>query len=93
MYLITYDISSDRLRNKMARLLLNYGKRVQFSVFECDIDLKNYKKLYGEMVKLTLDKEEVNVRIYILDKNAKEHIQTIGTPFIIPDLTDEIVFV
>lgn len=48
MYLVSYDISSDRRRKKIVNILENYGKRIQYSVFECDLDEKRYTKLYKE---------------------------------------------
>lgn len=80
MYLITYDISSNRLRNKVAKKLLDYGKRVQYSVFECDIDKKRYTKLYGELSGLVASAENANVRIYHLDHDENERTVTIGDP-------------
>ena len=35
MYVVSYDITSDRLRNKIAKTLEGYGTRIQYSVFEC----------------------------------------------------------
>lgn len=35
---ISYDISDDDKRGKVANLLKNYGVRVQYSVFECRLD-------------------------------------------------------
>ena len=37
MYLVSYDIESDRLRKKISDTLENYGIRIQYSVFECEI--------------------------------------------------------
>jgi CRISPR-associated protein Cas2 len=34
-YVISYDISDDRIRSEMADLLGRYGRRVHLSVFEC----------------------------------------------------------
>lgn len=34
MYLILYDIESDKLRTKFAKYLEKYGRRLQYSVFE-----------------------------------------------------------
>ncbi|NMG82782.1 MAG: CRISPR-associated endonuclease Cas2 [Methanosarcinales archaeon] len=42
---ISYDISDDKKRNKVANMLLDYGTRVQYSVFECLIDAKTLEKL------------------------------------------------
>lgn len=54
MYLVSYDITSDRRRRRIANLLENYGKRIQYSVFECDLDEKRYQKLYQEIAKETM---------------------------------------
>ncbi len=42
---ISYDISDDGTRNKVANLLLDYGTRVQYSVFELLIDEKKLDEL------------------------------------------------
>ena len=34
MLLVVYDISSDKLRNRFSKFLTQYGRRLQFSVFE-----------------------------------------------------------
>jgi len=34
IYLVCYDIEDDRERNRVAKLLLKHGRRVQYSVFE-----------------------------------------------------------
>ena len=43
MYLVCYDISSNKYRKKVADILLNYGKRIQYSVFECRLDKKDIR--------------------------------------------------
>ena len=45
MYLVSYDIESDRLRKKISDTLENYGIRIQYSVFECEISEERYKKM------------------------------------------------
>jgi len=35
LWLICYDIQSDRVRSRVARTLEHYGERIQYSVFEC----------------------------------------------------------
>ncbi|NBD95298.1 MAG: CRISPR-associated endonuclease Cas2 [Gammaproteobacteria bacterium] len=46
--LICYDIEDDRRRNRVARLLLGWGRRVQYSVFEVacvrESDLQRLKR-------------------------------------------------
>jgi CRISPR-associated protein Cas2 len=36
-YLIAYDITDDRRRGRLAKLLQSFGDRVQYSVFVCDL--------------------------------------------------------
>lgn len=38
--LVSYDISDNKQRTKVANLLMDHGKRVQYSVFECRLDAK-----------------------------------------------------
>lgn len=78
MYVISYDISSDRIRKKVSDTLLEYGKRVQYSVFECDISKKRFNQLYKKLCELTLKMDEGNIRIYWVCKNCMEKIRIIG---------------
>ena len=78
MYVISYDISSDRVRRKIAKELENYGKRVQYSVFECDISKKKYKELYSKLLKLMLKEEEGGIRIYDICASCSKKLVTIG---------------
>lgn len=36
-FVIAYDVSDDRRRHQVSQFLLGWGRRVQKSVFECDI--------------------------------------------------------
>ena len=42
---ISYDISDDKTRRRVANVLADYGKRVQYSVFECRVDAKTLDKI------------------------------------------------
>ena len=46
---ISYDISDDRTRRRVANLLMDYGKRVQYSVFECRVDEKTLDKIIASL--------------------------------------------
>ena len=78
MYVVSYDIASDRLRNKIAKTLEGYGNRMQYSVFECRIEEKRFKQLYHKLMTLMEGCEEGNVRIYYICGNCREKIHTIG---------------
>ncbi len=78
MYLVTYDITSNKIRNKIAKCLSGYGNRVQYSVFECEINPKKFKQLYKELLKRMEKSEEGNICIYYIDEYARSNILTIG---------------
>lgn len=80
IYVISYDISSDRVRTKLAKLLEGYGVRIQYSVFECRLTEKRFKKLYKEVFQLTEKENEGSVRFYFLCQNCENKIITIGKP-------------
>ncbi|MBE6401259.1 MAG: CRISPR-associated endonuclease Cas2 [Verrucomicrobia bacterium] len=45
MYLLTYDISDDKLRTRFSKFLSRYGRRVQHSVFE----IKNSERVLNNI--------------------------------------------
>ncbi|MEG0972255.1 MAG: CRISPR-associated endonuclease Cas2 [Lachnospiraceae bacterium] len=82
MVLITYDVSTEseggktRLR-KVAKQCVNYGQRVQNSVFECVIDAPKFKEVQNQLVKL-IDPKKDSLRFYFLGKNYKSKIESFG---------------
>lgn len=94
MYVVSYDISSDRLRNKVARTLEGYGTRFQYSVFECKLSEKKYRELYGKLMKLMEGAEEGNIRLYSVCGNCEGKIRTIGEPDLKTEqLAEEVIVV
>ena len=52
-YLVSYDIPDDSRRSAIAHLLSGWGVRVQFSVFECDLqalELTQMLRALGELM-------------------------------------------
>ncbi|MCR5093348.1 MAG: CRISPR-associated endonuclease Cas2 [Lachnospiraceae bacterium] len=80
MYLVSYDITSDKRRRKIAKELENYGRRVQYSVFECELDKARFSQLYKKLVLLMEGEAEGNIRIYTICVNCIEKLMTIGLP-------------
>ncbi|MBU4200685.1 MAG: CRISPR-associated endonuclease Cas2 [Verrucomicrobia bacterium] len=39
-YIVSYDVTDDRRRNKVYKQLLDYGDHVQFSVFCCQLNAR-----------------------------------------------------
>lgn len=82
MILITYDVDTTttegakRLR-KVAKKCVNYGHRVQNSVFECVVTEVQYKLLYNNLQQI-IQKETDSIRFYFMGKNWERHIVTLG---------------
>ncbi|MCI9464800.1 MAG: CRISPR-associated endonuclease Cas2 [Lachnospiraceae bacterium] len=82
LVLITYDVSTQnasgktRLR-KVAKECVNYGQRVQNSVFECVLDASQMLRLKDHLVSL-IDENEDSLRFYYLGKNYQTKIEHFG---------------
>lgn len=76
-YLVTYDVSNNRRRTKLANLLEDYGKRVQESVFEIWLTPAHLRELQKRMKKF-IKPEEDNVRMYHLCQLCCDRVQVIG---------------
>jgi len=82
MVLITYDVNTmddagKRRLRVVAKQCLNYGQRVQNSVFECLIDAGQMRHLKHRLVGL-IDTEKDSLRFYYLGNEWKERVEHIG---------------
>jgi len=77
LYLVTYDIPSNKRRKKVSDLLEGYGKRVQYSVFECVLEPKKFTELKQRLRK-RINLEEDSVRFYPLSKHTLNQVETWG---------------
>ncbi len=67
MYLITYDISQDRARNKIAKLLIAEGyERIQYSVFAGTANPSANPVLWNKIIKLESDTKQGEYRLYVI---------------------------
>lgn len=82
LVLITYDVNTEtaegrrRLR-QVAKLCVDYGQRVQNSVFECMLDSAQLKLLQNKLLK-TIDEEHDSLRFYNLGNNYSSRIEQFG---------------
>lgn len=54
LILISYDLEDDRGRTRLAKLLQDFGPRVQKSVFEADVQPKEFERLCAKFAKVQL---------------------------------------
>ena len=82
MVLITYDVSTvdpegaKRLR-KVAKKCVDYGQRVQNSVFECLLEPAQFVKLRNDLESI-IDKNQDSLRYYFLGSNWKRRVEHVG---------------
>jgi len=74
---VSYDIVDDKRRNKVANTLKNYGTRVQYSVFECLLEVEHLNMLTSDLRKI-IEKNEDTIRIYKLCRSCVEKIKVYG---------------
>ena len=82
LVLVTYDVYTEtaagrkRLR-KVAKTCVNYGQRVQNSVFECLLDAAQYTVFKAALVAL-IDPDEDSLRFYQLGNKYKTKVEHVG---------------
>lgn len=82
LVLITYDVSTEdaagrkRLR-QVAKQCVNYGQRVQNSVFECILDATQYR-LVRHKLEALIDPDRDSLRFYQLGDRYRSKVEHIG---------------
>lgn len=82
MVLITYDVATSepqgpkRLR-QVARACLDFGQRVQLSVFECTVDPAQWAILKNRLESI-IDRQTDSLRFYYLGSNWKRRVEHVG---------------
>lgn len=74
---ISYDVTDDRRRARVARKLLDYGTRVQYSVFECSVSEDTLKRVLAELEQI-IEPAEDSVRCYRLCRSCAVIVQVLG---------------
>lgn len=82
LVVVSYDVSTiepkgrKRLR-KVAKICKDHGQRVQFSVFECDVDPAMWVSFRQKLVDVIEPKKD-SLRFYFLGSNWKRRIEYVG---------------
>ena len=83
LVLVTYDVSTTtqegraRLR-AVASACLDYGQRVQNSVFECNVNMEQWTRLRLRLLGL-IELKEDSLRFYLLGTNWRRRVEHHGT--------------
>ena len=82
LMLVTYDISTSdeggarRLR-RVAKVCQDYGQRVQYSVFECEVDPAQWVSLRARLIG-EIDQDKDSLRFYRLGANWRSRVEHVG---------------
>lgn len=82
LVLITYDVNTvseggkKRLRH-VSKQCVNFGQRVQNSVFECNVDPGQFAELKHRLETI-IDKDKDSLRYYFLGSNWERKVEHIG---------------
>lgn len=95
MVLVSYDIRTttregERRLRRIAKTCQDYGQRVQFSVFEIEVEPAQWVNLQRQLCDL-IDPTTDSLRIYHLGKNWQHRVEHVGAKPAL-DLNDPLVF-
>jgi CRISPR-associated protein Cas2 len=82
LVLVTYDVNvttragEKRLRH-IAKVCLDYGVRVQNSVFECEVDPAQWVQLKTELLRI-YDPAQDSLRFYMLGSHGAKKVEHCG---------------
>jgi CRISPR-associated protein Cas2 len=95
LMLVTYDVNVEtpagrrRLR-RVARACLDYGQRVQNSVFECEVDPAQWTALRARLLE-EIDEKVDSLRFYRLGAQGNQRIEHVGAKVVL-DLNGPLIF-
>ncbi len=95
LMLVAYDVSTEtaagrrRLR-RVARACLDYGQRVQNSVFECEVDPSQWVALRARLI-AEIDATTDSLRFYKLGAEGRRRVEHVGAKPVL-DLDGPLLF-
>ena len=95
LVLITYDVKTSTAegRRRLRRIsgaCRDFGQRVQYSVFECEVDPAQWTRLRARLLS-EFREDEDSLRFYMLGANWKRRVEHHGTKPAI-DFDDLLIF-
>ena len=77
LYIVAYDIPSNRRRKKVSDILEGYGRRVQYSVFELVLVKSKYDEMRRRLSRY-VNFEEDSIRFYPISQHTLEQVEIWG---------------
>ena len=82
LVLVTYDVATDTTEGRrrlraVARACEDWGQRVQYSVFECDLDPAQWTALRARLIGI-IDPARDSLRFYMLGREWRRRVEHVG---------------
>ena len=95
LILVTYDVSiisegGQRRLRRIAKTCLDYGVRVQNSVFECEVDQAQFVVLKNTLMEI-YNPEKDSLRFYFLGNKGRQKVEHIGAKPVADPLRDALI--
>ena len=95
LVLITYDVSvvskgGQRRLRRIAKTCLDYGMRVQNSVFECEVTPAQFVLLKNELISI-FDSKHDSLRFYMLGKKGRQKVEHLGAKPVKDPINDALI--
>lgn len=91
-YVACYDVPDSRRRNQIARCLDDFGRRVQYSVFEMVLTRPLFDNMVERLEQL-VDPDQDRLLIYPLCASCSRKVRRMGRSRSEPRPGDELVFI
>jgi CRISPR-associated protein Cas2 len=75
--IVAYDISDPKRLSRIARVCEDYGIRVQYSIFECHLEEREFDEFWLQLL-CEMDEEEDRIVAYKIDARSAQQTQTAG---------------
>jgi CRISPR-associated protein Cas2 len=76
-WIVSYDVPNDKRRSKVAKILEGFGRRAQYSVFECEIDSEKCDRL-EQLLQRQIDPVEDDIRFYPMNRADLSRVRLLG---------------
>lgn len=82
LHVIAYDIADDRRRQHMANHCLDFGIRIQDSLFECWLEADEFDRLWNRLV-ASMDPTEDKLVAYVLEGDSVPRRRKAGATMVL----------
>jgi len=78
LILIAYDITAPKRLARVAKVCEDFGLRVQYSLFECHLEERQFLRLWKKLLN-EIDETEDRIVAYRIDARSAKETKTAGT--------------